>query len=131
MIYFIQAGKDGPIKIGYSKVGAKSRLATLQTSNYSNLSLLKTIKGDLKYEQRLHLMFEDSKIRGEWFKPTAALLNFIEQGNNKVVMEIYRDWTLLAKDDVSMFTEKQITEIIKIREEYGLTCYVFKKRVKL
>ena len=127
MIYFIQAGKDGPIKIGYSHSdnGVKSRLSALQTSNHSNLFLLKITKGNLDYEKRLHLMFDDSRLRGEWFSPTVDLLNFIEKGKKRVVLEIYRNTTFLGEEDVSMLTEKQINEMINVRKEYGLTCYVF------
>ena len=75
-VYFIQAGEDGPIKIGFAKhVGA--RLSTLQTDNHCELRILGVCNGDRDCEARTHQQFRMDHIRGEWFRPTKALLNHI------------------------------------------------------
>jgi hypothetical protein len=45
-IYFIQAGMNGPIKIGFSD-NVPNRLAALQTSNYEKLHLLASLQAPL------------------------------------------------------------------------------------
>ena len=127
MIYFIQSEENGYIKIGYSQNAntLETRLSTLQIGNPHRLTLLKTIEGDIKYEKVLHLVFADDRILGEWFEPTTSLLNFLKIKKKATLLEIYRGSLHLAEEDVTLFTEKQITDMIKVKEEYGLTCYVF------
>lgn len=76
MIYFIQYGIDGPIKIGIAR-NPEWRLAKLQTACPYDLRLLATILGGASQEARLHQRFAEYWIRGEWFKPARALLEFI------------------------------------------------------
>ena len=45
-IYFIQAGENGPIKIGKTNGDAKDRLANLQIGNHEELKLLWVYHGD-------------------------------------------------------------------------------------
>src|ERR1051325_6662794 len=75
ILYVMQRGDDGPIKVGIS-VNAKKRLKTLQTGNAEKLKLLrvftmrdveKAIHGELEREARLH---------GEWF-PAELLPNIL------------------------------------------------------
>lgn len=65
-IYFIQAGSQGAIKIGWAKDPAK-RIRTLQTSQHQKLKMLGAIPGTLKDEQALHRRFADARLNGEWF----------------------------------------------------------------
>lgn len=77
-IYFIQAGNNGPIKIGYSaKKYIKDRLITLQTGNHEKLVLLCTIPGTKNTEKELHKKFKEFWIRGEWFHVNTVLSELI------------------------------------------------------
>jgi len=76
MVYFIQAGDRGPIKIGYSKDPMK-RMKVLQQSNAKNLSLLGTIEGDKRKEWAIHNFLGFYKMKGEWFKSSEPILRFI------------------------------------------------------
>ena len=69
-VYFIQAGKTGRIKVGYTGEvdGAKARLQSLQTSATEQLELLDQFKGNMKLEKLCHYVFRHFHIRGEWFK---------------------------------------------------------------
>jgi hypothetical protein len=67
VIYFIAAGSDGPIKIGYAKTSATRRLKELQTGNDRELVLLRTVDGDRATEAAYHKVFESHRLRGEWF----------------------------------------------------------------
>lgn len=76
MIYFIQQGQAGPIKIGYAS-NPRKRLAQLKTANPEPLCLLGVLRGDRNREQELHHQFSDFRMEGEWFKPGDSLLTFI------------------------------------------------------
>jgi hypothetical protein len=72
-IYFIQAGQDGPIKIGTAK-NPLERMATLQVAQPYTLKLLGVYFGIALEEKQLHDEHRDAWIRGEWFHPTPEVL---------------------------------------------------------
>lgn len=72
-IYFVQAGPDGPVKIGYA-VDPKRRIASLQTACAVDLVLLREIAGNEKTEAWLHQRFLGHRVRGEWFSFTDDML---------------------------------------------------------
>lgn len=76
MIYFIQQGWDGPVKIGFagSFAAAQARLQTFQTGHPSTLRLLNAIDGDMAHEAELHARFAEHRVRGEWFRPAPEIL---------------------------------------------------------
>lgn len=82
-VYFIQAA-SGPIKIGTS-FDPVNRLADLQTGMYEELSIIGLSMGDEKEESRLHRQFADDNLRGEWFSPSAELLEYIADCNEAIV----------------------------------------------
>lgn len=73
MIYFVQAGTDGPVKIGYS-AATVLRLINLQASHHEELVVLRELPGNKNTERWLHQHFKTSKIRGEWFRYEPAML---------------------------------------------------------
>ena len=79
MIYFIQTGKAGPIKIGYTenKTTLKQRFDTLQSATPFKLFLLGTMDGNHKEEKGLHRKFKILQLAGEWFQVNDILINFI------------------------------------------------------
>ncbi len=79
MIYFIQAGDDGPIKIGQSD-NPEERMAQLQTANASELKLLWVYSGDDWSESDIHNQLTDHLIRGEWFSPDEDIFDLIKNG---------------------------------------------------
>lgn len=93
MIYFIQAGEDGPVKIGYTKraEGVKRRLTTFQTSHAETLRLLGSHEGTLEDEKELHRQFSNRRVRGEWFEPDSLILHLAGDG------EYFRDFLDLAR----------------------------------
>lgn len=78
VVYFIQAGANGPIKIG-TATDLPTRIATLQTGCPEPLVILGTIPGDLLVEGALHRALSDHRYRGEWFHPTGEVLEVIER----------------------------------------------------
>lgn len=77
LVYFIKGLESGNIKIGYAG-NPDSRRKGLQTGSSEELSLLKTIDGGAALEAELKSRFAHLKIRGEWFRPEADLINFID-----------------------------------------------------
>lgn len=77
-VYFIQAGENGPIKIGFTHGSAIDRVRDMQTGNAAVLKVLATCEGDVSIERKFHKQFADSKIRGEWYHPVASLIQLIE-----------------------------------------------------
>lgn len=79
MIYFIQSGPQGPIKIGTCKDEyLMKRLSTLQTGNPDGFVVLGIMDGGLDLEGDLHRRFRAHRRSGEWFAPAAEILSFID-----------------------------------------------------
>lgn len=78
-IYFIQQGPEGPIKIGWT-LDPKKRLREFQTANAHVLYLRGVISGSRGDEANVHGLFEEHRIRGEWFQPCQCIFNFLSGG---------------------------------------------------
>ena len=80
MIYYLQSGLKGPIKIGYSENPPK-RKSHLQTGNPERLRLIFSTAGNKYFEKKIHERFDHLRIRrdGEWFRPAADLLEFMDK----------------------------------------------------
>jgi hypothetical protein len=82
MLYFIQHGTDGPVKIGI--VGGKTpaavvtRLSSLQVGNPVRLRIIGFCEGGAKEEALLHKQFDKYRVSGEWFDFTPELINLIQ-----------------------------------------------------
>jgi hypothetical protein len=72
--YFIQAGIDGPIKIGSTK-NLPVRLRTLCAMSPLPLRLLGLMEGD--HEEACHTRLAGFHLHGEWFAPSVFVLQFI------------------------------------------------------
>ncbi|WP_066781902.1 GIY-YIG nuclease family protein [Sphingomonas sp. CCH5-D11] len=77
--YFI-GGDDGPVKIGFS-AKPESRLRDLQVGSPYPLKVLATIGSGARMEALYHREFASSRLHGEWFERTPALLAEITRLN--------------------------------------------------
>jgi hypothetical protein len=84
-VYFLQAGDDGPIKIGSTK-NLLVRLRTLYAMSPVPLKLLGIMKGE-DAEQQCHIRLEAFRLHGEWFAPSPVVLDFIRE--NAVVPDAH------------------------------------------
>lgn len=75
MIYFIQSGERGPVKIGMASDIAV-RIRGLQTGHYETLRMVGSVDGGRDVEASLHNHFRAVRVRGEWFRGTSELLAF-------------------------------------------------------
>lgn len=79
MIYFLQAGDDGPIKIGYTT--SVDQIKSWQEGSPVPLKLLATFEGSLEVEAYLHSKFLRFRQHGKWFKRSQEILNFVQNSN--------------------------------------------------
>jgi hypothetical protein len=77
-VYFLQAGDDGPIKIGHTTRPVQDRIDKLQVGNAYELRLIGTIEAHAPYERVLHRKFKHIRMRGEWYRPEVELLQLIQ-----------------------------------------------------
>jgi len=75
-VYFVQSGDDGPIKIGFS-TNIRMRIDNLSVGSPDPLHLLAAIRGGRAEERKMHRMFKDARLHGEWFEPVPELLETI------------------------------------------------------
>lgn len=80
--YFIRAGDDGPIKIGWTR-NLLVRLRTLSAMWPVPLKLLGVIKGNV--EAQCHAQFAIFRLGGEWFTPSPEVLDFIHSNAISIV----------------------------------------------
>lgn len=80
LIYFVRAGADGPIKIGYTRTSLNARLAFLQVGNAETLTVIQRALCGPGFERVLHERFAHLRIRGEWFRPEPELLEYALSG---------------------------------------------------
>jgi hypothetical protein len=70
-VYFVQAGPVA-IKIGYTaREDVFFRIDQLQVGNPYKLRLLGVIRGSRRDERKLHELFGEWRMQGEWFKARA------------------------------------------------------------
>lgn len=82
IVYFIRCGRRGPVKIGKTfgtYQGAMDRLKELQVGNPETLYLLGICDGGRDLERQLHKRLQAHRLRGEWFKPTAEVMDVIRE----------------------------------------------------
>lgn len=76
LVYFIQAGEGGPIKIGTAG-NMRTRLNALQTGSAEVLTLLATFEGGILEERKLHRELRSHRIHGEWFRPHEDVMRMV------------------------------------------------------
>lgn len=87
-VYFIQAGFDGPVKIGYTAREPEERMAALQVSHWEQLRLVAVIPGDRSLEAGFHAALRPHRIRGEWFLPTPTVLAVVRTARETQAEEL-------------------------------------------
>jgi len=74
-VYLISSTIEGDTcyKIGYTKRDPIQRIKEMKTGNASELEVIQTFKSKwgTQIESKLHKIFQDKKISGEWFRLTA------------------------------------------------------------
>lgn len=77
-LYFVESQcQERFIKIGIAS-NIHERLSKLQISTAYELKLLKLVKDAAHLEREIHKEFASSRVRGEWFRSSPALLELID-----------------------------------------------------
>ena len=74
MIYFIQSGDSGPVKIGKA-LNPEVRRSELQTGSSEQLHLRAILDVEDDVERHMHVLLDPCRIRGEWFSSDEMILN--------------------------------------------------------
>jgi hypothetical protein len=124
LIYFIQQGRDGPIKIGFSQESPESRLASLQTGNPVKLRLLGYVEGDVPEEKAYHTKFKKERLMGEWFKASERLVSeikrlpFLKRGGRGVSCGNEIPWHKLTEEEKLLERIRELEDDnMNLREE--------------
>ena len=77
-IYFIQSADTHYIKIGYS-VELDRRLKEISL-HHTGVRLLGSYycRGPRRFEELIHTLFGDLRVRGEWFRPNGRIFDFLQ-----------------------------------------------------
>lgn len=78
-LYAIQAGENGPVKIGKTRRPPGERLAALQVGNAEPLRGLAAWRALEIEEKQIQGEFAAHRVRGEWFAPTPDLLYLVDR----------------------------------------------------
>lgn len=78
VVYFVQAGPGGPIKVGWTQDVGR-RLGELQTANAKKLVLLGTVPGTMETEASLHARFSHLRLEAEWFRNSPEIHLFLSE----------------------------------------------------
>lgn len=77
MVYFVGNREHNLVKIGTSK-NVKKRIECIQIGFPYTLETFITLEGGEQVEKTLHFKFKEYHLRGEWFKLSKEILDFIE-----------------------------------------------------
>src|ERR1700722_18471788 len=113
-VYLIQAGDDGPVKIGHARDPLK-RLHSIQIGSVEPLRLLGTLPGSVAREAELHSRFAADHIRGEWFRFNPVMLDGIDQP--------------IAPRSVAVERRRSRSALDRYLEDRGMTRTSFAERV--
>ncbi len=95
-VYFIQAGPNGPVKIGRA-ANPPARLAELQGANHEELRLLRVIPGNETTERALHGLYAHLRIRGEWFRFDASMLTVSAIEHDRSWRPLEEHWAAIRR----------------------------------
>jgi len=91
VVYLIRSGESDAFKIGYARNVAQ-RISELQCGSPDLLTLVASTFGAAKLEGRMHRMFQQHRIRGEWFRFDEAQLVIVRGVFARTVEVESRRW---------------------------------------
>ena len=74
-LYLMQAGDDGPVKIGRANDPIR-RATELQSGCAQRINLRAVLPGRGSEERGVHEAFRNSRLHGEWFTPASAIFEW-------------------------------------------------------
>jgi hypothetical protein len=86
VVYFIRAGDM--IKIGTTTT-LPSRMDALAVSTPEKLEILLVVPGGRTEERQVHALFREDRVRGEWFRPSERLAEFIAERRDQDIRAVH------------------------------------------
>ncbi len=83
-LYIMRATPSGNLKIGITRHVDK-RLQHIRSANYEAIELIKSVPATPQRERAVHAAFAGHRIRGEWFRPTPEILEWVKRLGRVVV----------------------------------------------
>jgi hypothetical protein len=109
-IYFIESPEEGLIKIGFSN-NVKHRLDALQKNYGRPLNILLVKSGTKEDEAVIHEMFNELRIKGEWFAATEKIKEFIKESNSNTEEDYESD----PRDSVRVNVRVTPDNLVKLK----------------
>jgi hypothetical protein len=124
MIYFLAC--ETAIKIGFTNRGTldsvQSRVRSCETGNPFPINILAAMPGNQSVEFGLHRQFDDARIRGEWFRKTPELVDFIR--DNGVSEEKFDERCVSCPTCLVRFLPNQGEDFCSSHCQYRRLCVV-------
>lgn len=98
-VYFMRAGKGGPIKIG-TAVNVEARRKSLTTGCPQELIVLTYFPGGSREEKELHKQFAAHRQKGEWFAAAPEILSYIEGCRNLAKRASVREYVARMPEEL-------------------------------
>lgn len=86
VVYFIQV--NDMIKIGTTTC-LPARIDALSTHGSGKPEVLLVVPGGRTEEKQAHALFADERVRGEWFRPSGRLLDFIAERQDQDIRSVH------------------------------------------
>lgn len=124
-VYFIRAGNDGAIKIGFTKGDVSNRLRSLQRDYPDRLTCIRQIPGLRLTEAWLHRRFRKNRIVGEWFTLDQEMMVIVPPNEEDIKSDNLQEEAEAAASLVKARFERQVaksTTVLRLsRIEAGIS----------
>ena len=90
IIYFVECGANGPIKIGFTARNVQSRLYMFNSASPYDVRLLGVHDGICADETALHKRFEQYRIKSEWYIRNNEILKYITESCPIMVAGVFK-----------------------------------------
>lgn len=126
VVYFLQVEPNGPVKIGTTIGNVHLRMQTLQQASPYLLRWMGYFPGGRAEEKAAHLLLRGSRLRNEWFYPTAEVMAFIAEKSPNFCPRAARDELFFEAERqivLKLFPpyKRKLDVIVPFLEECGFT----------
>ena len=88
-VYFMRQGNSNYYKIGCT-TNLQQRLKSIQSYNPIKIKIVAEVKGCHKFEKYLHRLYDDYRIRGEWFEIPSDILRELKTKKKRLNEQLHK-----------------------------------------
>lgn len=111
LVYFIQGELTKRIKIGKTNTAISERIRNMQTGSPDKLIFLGACFGVNFTEEKMHEVFKEYRLHGEWFEPNEVILNFIDSNCFTNYDALYHAFYEIEKGELSYQQALEIGDV--------------------